>query len=327
MTSTPVRDRAHWHELRAAHVGASESAALFGLSPWLSRWQLHMIKTGLLPAPDLEDNLAVAHGRHFEPAVATYAAEKFGIRLRKVQRYLTADDCAGMGASLDYEQFGDGQLIPVEIKFSLHGDWDWQGEEIIEAPEYYLIQCQHQLACMPSAPHAVLLAFTGGDLRRMIVPRRETMIAAIKREVATFWTDLRAGKEPPIDFAVDAEAIGRLAAISPLCRVELPAYAQQLAADYLAAKASAADCENMATAARAELTKLLLDLAAERGAVVDEQKVVANLGPYRLSATAVAGNPGTVISQEMVGTVIGQRNGYRRITISEPKPKKGRKAA
>lgn len=325
MGSIPVTSRDHWHELRAAHVGASESAALFNLSPWLTRWQLHMQKAGRLPAVDLDSNLAVTHGRHFEPAVASYAAEKFGIQLRKVHRYLEADDCPGMGASLDYEQFGDG-LIPVEIKFSLHGDWDYQGDEILEAPDNYIIQCQHQLGCT-SAPHAVLLAFTGGDLRRMIIPRREGMIASIKREVTQFWDDVRAGKEPPVDFEADADAISRLAAISPLCRVELPPRATDLAAEYLRQKAAENEAATAATAARAEITKIMLDLATAKGAVVDEQKVVAETGPFRVSASAVAGNPGTTITPEMVGEVIGKRAGYRRITISEPKVKTRKEAA
>lgn len=327
MPSITILSNKHWHAVRAQHVGASESAALFGLSPWMTRWQLWMQKAGKLPAADLDSNIAVAHGRHFEPAVATYAAEKFGIRIRKVRRYLAADDCVGMGASLDYEQFGDGSLVPVEIKFSLHGDWDWQGDEIIEAPENYLIQCQHQLGCMPAAPHAVLLAFTGGDLRRMIVPRREGMIGAIKREVAQFWQDLRDGKEPPVDFTVDADAISRLATISPLCSVDLPAEAEALAAEYMTRKALAAEHETAATAAKAEITKLILDLAAAKGATVDEQKVVAHAGPFKVSSTAVAGNPGTTITEEMIGQVIGKRAGYRRITISEPKPKKQKEAA
>lgn len=323
MVNIHVMDEAHWHRLRLAHIGGSEVSALFGMSPWLSRWQLHMAKCGKLPLPDISENAVVQFGKYAEPAFAEWAQSKFGVSLRKVHRYCTADDTPGLGASLDFEETGSGDgLVPWEFKASMYGDgWDWDGDVITECPDNYILQTQHQMAAT-GAKRAVICAFVGGDLRRMIVPRRENMIAAIKREVAQFWTDLRAGKEPPVDFTADAEAIGRLAAQSPLCRVDLPAEAEALAQAYLAAKAAENEAATAATAARAEITKMLLDLAAAKGAVVDEQKVVADLGPYRVSATAVAGNPGTVVTEEMIGQVIGTRAGYRRITISEPKPKK-----
>lgn len=326
MSRITILNDAHWHAVRTQHVGASESAALFNLSPWVTRWQLHMQKLGKLPSVDLDDNKSIQQGRHFEPAIAAYAAEKFGINLRKVHRYLTADDCPGMGASLDYEQIGTGSLIPVEIKWSQYGDgWDYQGDEILEAPEYYLIQCQHQMG-VTGADQAVLLGFVGGDLRRMIIPRRDFIISTIKREIAGFWADMRAGKEPPIDFEADAEAVSRLAAVSPICRVTLPPEAERIAGEYLTAKALENEHATVAAAKRAELTKIILDLSGVSGGA-DQPNVVSEVGPYRISATSVSANPGVVITEEMIGTVIDARAGYRRVTISEPKVNKRGNAA
>lgn len=323
MASIPVQSEEHWHALRAQHVGASEVAALFGLSPWTTAWQLHMIKAGKLPAPDLSDSDAVRTGKHFEPAIAAFAAEKYGISLRKVRRYLTDDTTPGMGASLDYEQIGTGALIPTEIKWSVFGHgWDYEGDSITQAPEHYILQVQQEIACA-GASEAQLFAFVNGDVRRMVIPRREPIIQAIREEIAEFWNRMRRGEEPPIDFTLDADAIGVLAALNPMCSVDLSgdAEAETLAATYLAARDEEKNASDRKTAAQAALTKKLLDLAAAKGATVDEQKVVASTGGYRISASMVAGNAGTVVTPEMVGTVIGGRRGYRRVTISRVKEK------
>lgn len=324
MTALPIRDDAHWRKLRSAHVGASEVASLFGLSPYLTKWQLWMYKSGRLPEPDLDDVAHIRAGRHFEPAISAYAADKFGITLRKVRRYLSDDICAGMGASLDYEQIGTGSLIPTEIKWSVFGDgWEYEGDVITVAPEQYLIQVQHQIACAGAA-QAQVIAYIGNDARRMIVPRREPIIDALRSEVADFWKSIRAKEEPEPDFVADADAISTLAYLNPLCQIDLSgdADAERLAAAHIEAKAEAKTANERADAAKAELTLKMIRMAMEAGARVDEQKVVASIGDdYRVSATNVAGQDGKVVTADMVGEKIGGRKGYRLVTVSKPKKK------
>ena len=59
MAIIQVRDQKHWHELHSQHIGGSDVAALFGLSPYSSRWQLWMEKAGKLPPEDISGNKAV----------------------------------------------------------------------------------------------------------------------------------------------------------------------------------------------------------------------------------------------------------------------------
>lgn len=320
MANLAIENDAAWHALRAKHVGASETAALHGLSRYLTKWQLYMQKTGKLPRVDLSDNKAVQRGKWFEPAIAGYAAEKFGLQLRKVKRYLSADDTPGMGCSLDYEAYGDGALIPVEIKLSMFGDgWDYAGDEITAAPDDFVLQCQHQLGCMPSAPYSLLIADVGYDMRMMKIPRRDSLIAIIKDAVREFWADVAAGKEPPVDFLADADAIATLVNMSPLRKVALPG-TEGLFRDYLAAADNAKRAEEDATRAKAELQKRLLD--ACRGVNADDEKIIATCGAFKMTVSRVAANPGKIVDESMIGTVVGARRGYDRVTISEVKEKK-----
>ena len=311
MPSITVTDEAHWKELRSKHVGASEVSALFSLSPWMTRWQLYQLKVGALP--DVFESSAMTQGRHFEPAVAAYAQEKFGIQLRKVRRYLSSDDVQGMGASLDYEQFGDGSLIPTELKFSLYGDgWDWEGDELTAAPDYYMMQVQHQLACMPAAPHGQLIAFTGGDLKRMVIPRSDRLITAIKAAVWQFWQDVAAGKEPPVDFSLDADAIDRLAFVRKLRSLTLTPDHAGLFETYERSRAAAKAASEAAEAARAEILKAVLD--AGEG---PDTGLSVVCGEWKMGISKVADSPGKEVTPDMVGTRIGARKGHVRCTLKK----------
>jgi len=328
MTTIAIRDEAHWHELRAKTVGSSEVAALFDCSPWLSRWQLWQIKTGNLVPDNLDENERVREGKYFEPAIANLAAEKFGLKLRKVRRYIIADDCPGMGASLDYEEFGDGSLIPTEIKWSLIGDgWEWEGDEITDAPENYLLQVQHQLGCMPNAPHARLIAYAGGRLRHMIIERRDTLIAKIKEEIKGFWWSVSEAKEPPPDFSMDGDAIARVAATRKLMDLTLTGdeIADPAFREFLAARETRLAAEKIEDFKKAEVLKRILDVAATMGVQVESENVKAVIGDMKVNLSLSKETPPTVITAEMVGTSYGGRRGFRRFLVSEIKPpKKGK---
>lgn len=316
MTAYTVTDDAHWRDLRRTHVGSSDVAALFNMHPYgLTRWQLWHIKRGTLP--DAFETSVMTQGKHFEPAIASYAQEKFALKLRKVRRYMEADDCPALGASVDYEEFGGGTLIPTELKWSLWGkEWEYDGDELTHIPDNYMLQVQHQLAAMPSAPHAQLIAFTGGDLRRMIIPRSETIISAIKTQVSAFMQSVTDGVEPPVDFMQDAEAVMDLAALRPLQPMTLPPEMAVLFAQFEEAKANAAAAEQVQAAAKAELVKYVMDASSPSSA---ESKAVAMCGRYKMTISKVDPTPPTVITQDMIGQSYGGRKGYARVTITAGK--------
>jgi len=323
MANHPYSTEEAWREIRARHVGASESAALFGMSPWVTRWQLWHVKVGNLPADNLDGNSAVQQGVHFEPAVASYAQAKFGITLRKVRRYITDDTTHGMGASLDYEQIGTGELIPTEIKWSVQwGAWDWEGDVITQAPEHYLIQCQHQMACM-GASQANLYAFVGGDLKRLQVPRNEVVITAIRQQVSEFWRSIREGQEPAPDLKEDADAVAALSAIRPLAALDGDEEMERLARTRFRAQGLIKKLEGIADQAKSALLLRMMAEAQRKGAAPN-QSVLCAAGKYRISSSYVSATEGKLVTEEMVGTRLGARAAYRQVRVTEAKPKKGK---
>lgn len=316
MANLPVDDEDSWRALRAKHIGASEIGALFGMSPWMTRWQLYMLKTNRLP--DVFESASMTQGKFFEPAIAAYAQEKFDIQLRKVRRYLTSDTVAGMGASLDYEEYGAGTLIPTEIKWSLFGeDWESEGDDLTAVPDVYMLQVQHQMACAGAAT-GQLIAFVRNDLKRMVIPRNERLVTAIESAVREFWDDVALGREPPVDFNVDAAAVSKLAYVSKLRTLVMTPDNEPLFAEWAKQKAIVDAAETARDAAKARVLKHVID--AGEG---NDTGVKVTCGDYRVSIAKVADSAGREITPEMLGERIGVRKGHLRAVLSNAKEKKG----
>lgn len=311
MTIISVRDEAHWHELRQSHIGGSEVAALFGLSPYASKWQLWMEKAGKLPPENLDDNKSVQAGKFLEAGIAGWAASKWGMSIIKVNDYHKCDSVVGMGASLDYIT-DSGE--PVEIKWSARGHgWDYSGEDIVAAPENYIIQVQHQIACV-GAQGAWLVALINNEPRRMWVPRSETIIEAIASACVEFWFSIVKNEPPPPDFSMDGDAISRLIDAVPITDVTLDVEHERLFDAYLKAAADEKAAAAAKEAARAELLLLLEEKA--RGMNTASDKAIVKCGERKMTVTKVAANPGKIVTEEMVGTYIGARKGYPLVRVS-----------
>lgn len=259
MSNIPLAERVRW-------VGASESAALFGVSPFITRFELWHQKAGNIPSADLDHDERVQAGRFLEPSIAAWAAEKWDWPVTNVAEYLPHPTVAHMGASLDFEsETGE----PVEIKnvdsrrfFDPASEWATEGEEVLDAPAHMLIQIQHQLACRPGPERGWLVACVGGNrLYRMPVPRHERMTARLEAEVDAFWRSIETGEEPQPDFEADAQAIALLYGGTGGESVDLRQVprARMLCAEYLDAHEHEKAGKKRKQAALAELKTLMRD--------------------------------------------------------------------
>ena len=312
MGALSVRDQTHWHELRSQHIGASEVAALFDMSPFTTLWQLWMEKSGKLPPEDLSDNKSVQAGTFLESGIANWAAHRWDMKIEKVVDYYTADDCPGMGASLDFQTDGGH---PVEIKWSAHGDgWEYEGDTITCAPDNYVLQVLHQMACT-DAEYGWLIALIRNEPRRMKVPRSEEIISKIKSHVAKFWDSVRAGEEPPVDFNKDGDAVVRLLDFVPMSEVTLTTEHAHLFQTYLENAAVEKEAKAKKDAAKTEL--LTLSIEEMKKMNTSQDKAVVKCGDHKLSISTVKASVGTEITAEMIGNFYGARSGYKKVTVSK----------
>lgn len=201
-----------WRLLRRQNVGSSDSAALLNMSKFKTLFQLHHEKAGKLEEESLDDVERVMIGQTIESAIAEVAQRKYGVKLRKVRRYIQHPHVAGMGASLDYEQLTeDAGWVPAEIKnvdwSVFKGEWQEDEEYGLMPPQHYLVQLQHQLACT-GKPYGFFYVLVGGnELHTARIPRHDRMVAVLETAVQKFWSRIQAGEEPPIDYYADRDAM------------------------------------------------------------------------------------------------------------------------
>lgn len=208
-TSAPPAGSPEWHALRQRYVGASEVAALFGVHPHLTAFELFHRKAGNLPAADLSGNDAVFWGQTLEPAVADGVAKREGWAIRKVRRHLQHPRVQGMGASLDYEivahDRGPGVL---EIKTA---DWfarkRWDDDQ---PPLHYQLQLQHQLACIGRSWGAIATLVGGNKLEVWTCEAHKGTQSILERAVEEFWRSIEAKVEPSIIPERDAPVVMEL---------------------------------------------------------------------------------------------------------------------
>lgn len=149
-----LTNREEWLAARQIQgIGASEAAAIVGLSPWMSKNELWYIKTGKKIAKDLSGNAAVEQGIRMEGAIRTVFAARHPEFQVEHHAYdiLYQTERLWLFATLDgeiTESFADSSVkkYPLEIKTSTprgKADWDkWSDGKI---PDNYYIQILHQM--------------------------------------------------------------------------------------------------------------------------------------------------------------------------------------
>lgn len=248
MPAINFNGEAEWLALREEHVGGSEIAALFYiwrpfvgdgdvvrhmfepipdghhvvgcLSPYTTGYRLFMEKSGRV-APDFESNERMEAGKHFEPAIARWAGEKWAWKLRNVRRYLRHDYVPRWGASLDFETY---KREPVEIKnvdtSVFRSEWIVDGDDLVP-PMFINLQLQHEIG-VTDAKSGWLVACVGGNkLLRGSVPRHEPSQIKIGDAVTCFWHGVETKAVPSLYADLDTVAAVRFDGDSNLPAVDL----------------------------------------------------------------------------------------------------------
>lgn len=306
---------AEWHAARAKDVTSTESAALFGESPYATRFEIwHRKKSGMVP--EFNGNERTAWGNHLEAAIAAGLAEQYGWKIEPMKAYWRRSELR-MGSSFDFliTSLPDGPAH-LEIKnvdyLQFRDKWLEHDDGFIEAPAHIEIQVQHQMA-VSGYKRAFIGVLIGGN-RAIVLERQrdEQVIAGLERTIAEFWKTVDAGIEPPPMMPEDAEAVIRMmryAEPGKLLDATGDATIETLVAKYKSACNERDDHDEQAKVLKAEL---LL-------AIGDAEKVLTS--DWTISAGLVAETPATVITQEMVGQSYGGRKGFRNLRMTKKKAK------
>lgn len=194
-------DREAWLRERRSGIGASEIAAVLGVSPYQddTPLNLYLHKVGLLPPK--EESEAMWWGTQMEPLIARRYAERNGIRFAAEQLFLRHPEHSWMIATLD-RVTEDGRVVELKTIGS-RGASLLGMEGTDEVPPNWIVQTQQQLmiaeACLSDAKSdaADIAAVVGGQETRFFTVRRDDRLCRqIVARGAEFWRRVE-DRDPP----------------------------------------------------------------------------------------------------------------------------------
>ena len=190
-----IPDRDAWLAERRTGIGASDTAAILGISRWGSALGVYLDKLGMLPPSPM--SAEQAWGLRHEPAIATAYTEQTGRELRQ-GGLVRHPETPWLLATPD--RLADDRVVELKTCSAFHaGEWGVPGTD--EVPLPYLVQVQHQMCVLGCDLADVAVLIGGNDFRVYTVPRSQGAIDGILPRLAEFWGRVERRDPPPPDYA------------------------------------------------------------------------------------------------------------------------------
>lgn len=212
----PVEYRSpEWYAARQGCIAASEIAAVLGISPWVSPFDLWWLKrTG---EDSQTENPSMRRGRRYEALILEDFAEEHpefyvypSVTVRSVQRpwqLATPDGLAFEGrVSDDLGLLMRGDVEPVAVIEAKTGQrWEWGEPGTDDIPVHYRAQVLWQMDVL-GLNVAYLPVLFGDRYEEYVVEYHEADVAFMRSKAEDFLASLRECREPDID---DSHATAR----------------------------------------------------------------------------------------------------------------------
>jgi len=288
-----VQDSPEWHKARMAGIGASDVAAILGLSPWQTPLGVYRAKMGV--PNEIPENLAF-FGHALEAPIADWIEHKHMATVGTLTGGIAArsDEWPWLTASPDRIAWDHPVLhdrIPVEIKTSSAYSKDSWADGV---PLYYETQVQTQIAVL-GAPFGWLAVLHGGNSPELYRVERDDdfILNHLIPKTRAFWEDHVLARVPP-EPTTSAEAV-ELWPGDPELSVDGGEALYELWGAYGLMQAEAVDVAERLDGVKLELQKAMQDATqlTYGGQVLFTWKPRA--GAKRLDATALkAAHPALV---------------------------------
>lgn len=188
---------------RQGYLGGSDAAAILGISPWKSPYQLYMEKVGEWQEEiDEKRERIFARGRRLEPIVVEMLVDELksdghDVEIIERNHRYTDTELNYLKSEIDVELVIDGEEVNGEIKtvtpFAAK-EWGEQGTD--EIPLHYTAQVLHGLMIKPRKRAIVAALIGADDLRVHFVDRDQDAIDMIRKKEIEFWNRI-VNREPP----------------------------------------------------------------------------------------------------------------------------------
>jgi putative phage-type endonuclease len=187
------QDTPEWFDARMQRLGASEVAAVLGLSKWQTPYGVYKTKMGI---PNTIDPDLAYFGHRLEPVIAGWVRDKHPEVGRLIDGF-SAVNPQYPWIAVSPDRFADtaGLLIPVELKTSsAFNESAWKDG----VPLYYQAQVQAQLLVF-DAPYGWLAVLHGGNKPALHRIERDDdfLFNHLIPKTGQFWQQHVVAKNPP----------------------------------------------------------------------------------------------------------------------------------
>lgn len=187
--------------IRANGLGASEIAAVVGISPYGDAWQVYATKKGLIRREQTEE---MFWGKQLEPVIARVFATRMGVEIEWCDQRIAHSLRPWQFASPDAFVLGSNRERTgiLECKTaSLHnaGEWDRERDDADGVPDYYVVQVQWQMSVCGLTHAYVAVLIAGNDFRIYRIDHDPVLEEILVEDGEAFFRKhLMAGEPPPI---------------------------------------------------------------------------------------------------------------------------------
>ena len=186
---------AEWHAERSKGIGGSDMAAVMGLNPWKTPYEVWLEKTGRVKP--WEGNEKTRIGNAIEDFCAAQYTAYTGNKVRKVNGFRRCDTVPVIGGSIDRMILGKDGEKPGILEMKNVSTESWNGTFKNGIPDYYYIQMQVYMLVF-KANYAHLWVFVGGErFEKFEVLRSNEVIGKIIEAANNFWFEYVLRDTPP----------------------------------------------------------------------------------------------------------------------------------
>jgi len=200
-------NRLQWLEERRKGVGGSDVAAIMGLSPFKTAYQVYLEKRK--EVADWDGNELTDWGKRMEPAIRQWYSDTTGRSVRLPDKIMYHPKHTFMLASLD--GFTDDGRV-VEIKTARNGK-QWGEPETNQIPDYYAVQVHHYMTITGFDVADIPVSIAGGAPLLYLVEADKEISEMSIEACAKFWERVQSGNPPdPVTYADAVARFGKSSA-------------------------------------------------------------------------------------------------------------------
>jgi len=186
-------ERTEFLARRKSGIGGSDVAAILGISPWKTPYQVWLDKTGQMP--EQVETAAQHFGTVLEDVVANEFAERNGVKVQRRNQMYRHPEHTELVANIDRYVVG-GAILECKTSNAFDASkWGETGTD--EVPDYYLTQVTHYMYVC-SITQSYLAALIGGNDYRDYKIGFDSVLAEYQaRKCVDFWQNHVLANVPP----------------------------------------------------------------------------------------------------------------------------------